>query len=76
MEPDTIKQAEMKEKNQQKVHQNNEKLLETNLCHRNLIERMNMLAVSLVKYTEPCLKYTKEDLQMDCPVGWGYRIHQ
>ena len=36
------------------------KLLETKLCSKNLIKRIDTLAVSLVRYSRPFLKWTRE----------------
>ena len=63
VEADTIKQVEMKEKIQREYLRRTRKLLETKLCCRNLIKGINTGAVSLVRYSEPFLKWTREELK-------------
>ena len=66
MEADTLKQVEMKDKIQKEYLKRNRKLLETKLNSRNLIKGINTSAVSLVRYSGPFLKWTRDDLrQMD-----------
>ena len=66
LEADTIKQVEMKEKIQKEYFRRNRKLLETKLSSRNLIKGINTWAVSLVRYSGPFLKWTRnEHKQMD-----------
>ena len=66
MEADTIKQVEMKNKIQKEYLRRTRKLLETNLFSRNLIKGINTLAVLLVRYSGPFLKWTRDELrQMD-----------
>ena len=65
-EADTIKHAEMKEKNKKEYLKRTRKLLETKLHSWNLIKRINTRVVLLVKYSGPFLKWTREELkQMD-----------
>ena len=63
LETDIIKQVEMKEKNQKEYHKRTRKLLETKLCSRNLIKGINTWAVSLVWYSGPLLRWTREKLK-------------
>ena len=66
LETDTIKQVEMKEKNQKEYLRTTRKLLETKLNSRNLIKGINTWAVPLVRYSGPFLKWTRDELkQMD-----------
>ena len=56
----------MKEKNKKEYLRRTRKLLETKLYCRNHIKGINTWAVSLVRYSEPFLKQTREELkQMD-----------
>ena len=64
LEADTIKQVEMKDKIQKKYLKRTRKLLETKLCSRNLIKGINTWAVSLVRYSGPFLKWSRDE-QMD-----------
>ena len=65
LEASTIKQVEMK-KNLRKHRRRTRKLLETKLCSRNLIKRINTWAVSYFRYSAPLVKWTREVLkQMD-----------
>ena len=65
-EADTIKQVEMKEKIQKEYLRRTRKLLETKLNSRNLIRGINTWAVTLVRYSRPFLKWTRDELkQMD-----------
>ena len=61
-EADTIKQVEIK-KIKKEYLRGTRKLHETKLCWRNLIKRVNTLAVPLVRYTGPFLKWTIEEAQ-------------
>ena len=66
LEADTIKQVEMKEKIRKEYLRRTRKLLETKLSSRNLIKGMNTWVVPLVRFSEPFLKWTREELkQMD-----------
>ena len=66
LEVDTIKQVEMKNKIQKEYLRRTRKLPETKLFNRNLIKGINTWAVSLVRYSIPFLKWTREELrQMD-----------
>ena len=66
MEADTIKQVEMKNKIQKEYLRRTRKLLETKLSCRNLIKGINTWAVPLVRYSEPFLKWARDELkQMD-----------
>ena len=66
LEADTIKQAEMKEKNQNEYLRRTRKLLETKLNSRNLIKGINTWAVPLVRYSGRFLKWTRDEpKQMD-----------
>ena len=66
LETDTIKQVKMKEKIQKEYLRKTRKLLETKLNSRNLIKGINTLAVPLVRYYGPFLKWTRDKLkQMD-----------
>ena len=47
-----------------RVSQNKKKkLLEIKLYRKNLIKRINTWAVTLVRYSEPFLKWTREELR-------------
>ena len=52
LEADTVKQAEMKEKNQKEHLRRTRKLLETKLNRRNLIKGINTRAVPPVRYSQ------------------------
>ena len=66
LEADTIKQVEMKSKIEKEYIRRTRKLLETKLNSRNLIKGINTRAVSLVRYSGPFLKWTRDELrQMD-----------
>ena len=66
LEADTIKQVEMKEKIKKEYLRRTRKLLETKIYSRNLVKGINNWAVPLIRYSEPFLKWIKEDLkQMD-----------
>ena len=62
LKADTIKQMEMKDKIQKEYFRRTIKLLETKLSSRNLIKWINSLAVPLVRYSGPFLKWTKMNL--------------
>ena len=65
-EADTIKQVQMKDKIQKEYLRKTRKLLEIKLSSRHLIKGMNTWAVPLVTYSEPFLKWTRDELkQMD-----------
>ena len=63
LEADTIKQVEMKEKFKKEYHRRTRKLLQTKLSSRNLIKGINIWAVSLVRYSGPFLKWTRDELK-------------
>ena len=66
MEADTIKQVEMKDKIHKEYLRRTRKLLEIKLSSRNLIKGINTQAVPLIRYSEPFLKWTRDELkQMD-----------
>ena len=66
MEADTIKQVEMKNKIQKEYLRRTRKLFETKLSSRSLIKGINTWAVTLVRYSGPFLKWTRDELrQMD-----------
>ena len=53
----------MKEKIKKEYFRRTRKLLETKLYSRNLIKGINIWAVSLVRYSGPFLKGTREELK-------------
>ena len=63
LEADTIKQVEMKNKIQKEYLRRTRKLLETKLNSRNLIKGINTWAVTLVRYSGPFLKRTRDELR-------------
>ena len=63
LEADTIKQVEMKDKIQKEYLKRTRKVLETKLSCRNLIKGINTWAVSLVRYSGPFLKWTRDELR-------------
>ena len=66
LEADTIKQVQIKDLIRKQYLRRMRKLLETKLSRRNLIKGTNTLAVPLVRYSVPFLKWTREELkQMD-----------
>ena len=66
LEADTIKQVEMKNKIHKEYLRKTIKLLETRLSCRNLIKGINTWTVSLIRYSAPFLKWTRDELrQMD-----------
>ena len=65
-EADTIKLVKMKDKIQKEYLRRTRKLLKTKVSSRNLIKRINTLAVQLFRYSGPFLKWTRDELeQMD-----------
>ena len=77
LEPDTIKQAEMKEKIKNEYLRRTRKLIETKLCSRNLIKGINTWAVTFVKYSGPFLNWTRKQLkQMDQRTRKLITMHQ
>ena len=66
LEADTIKQVQMKDTIRKEYLRKTRKLPEIKLSSRNLIKGINTWAVSLVRYSGPFLKWTREELkQMD-----------
>ena len=66
LEADTIKQVEMKDKIRKEYLRRTRKLLETKLSSRNLIKGINTWTVTLIRYSGPFLKWTRDELkQMD-----------
>ena len=66
LEADTIKQVKTKNKTEKEYLWRTRKLLETKLSCWNLIKGINTWAVSLVRYSKPFLKWTRDELkQMD-----------
>ena len=66
LKAETIRQVEMKEKIQKEYLRRTRKLLETKRSWRNLIKGINTWVVPLVRYSEPFLKWKREELkQMD-----------
>ena len=63
LEADTIKQVQMKDMIRKEYLRRTRKLLETKLSSRNLIKGINTWAVPLVRYSEPFLKWTREELK-------------
>ena len=63
LEADTIKQVEIKNKIQKEYLRTTRKLLKTKLNCRNLIKGINSWAVSLVRYSGPFLKWTRDELR-------------
>ena len=59
LEPDTIKQVEIKEKIQKEYLRRTRKLLNG----WNLIKGINTLAVLIVRYSEPFLRWTRDELK-------------
>ena len=60
LEADTIKQIEMENKIQKEYLKRTRKLLEIKLNSRNLIKGINILAVSLVRYSGAFHKWTRD----------------
>ena len=66
LEADTIEQVEIKDKIKKEYLKRTRTLLETKLSSWNFIKGINTLDVSLVRYSGPFLKWTREELkQMD-----------
>ena len=66
LEADIIKQVQMKDTIRKEYLRKTRKLLDTKLSCRNLIKGINNWAVSLVRYSGPFLKWTRDELkQMD-----------
>ena len=63
LEVDTLKQVQMKDKIRKEYLRRTRKLLETKLSCRNLIKGINTWAVSLVRYSGPFLKWTRDELK-------------
>ena len=63
LEADTLKQVEMKERKIKKEYLRTWKLLKTKRCMKNLIKKINTWAVSLVRYSGPFLKWSREELK-------------
>ena len=66
LEANIIKQAKMKKKKKKKeksISDEREKFLVTKLSNRNLIKGINIWVVSLVRYSRPFLKWTREEIR-------------
>ena len=63
LEADSIKQVEMKDKIRKEHPRRTTKLLEIKLSSRNLIKGINTWAVSLIRYSRPVLKWTRDELK-------------
>ena len=63
LDADTIKHVEMEEKIKKVYLRRTRKLLKTKLSSRNLIKGMNTWAVSLVRYLEPFLIWTRKEIK-------------
>ena len=63
LEADTIKQGERKNKIQKEYLRRTSKLLETKISSRNPIKGINTWAVSLIRYSGPFLKWTRDELR-------------
>ena len=63
LEADTVKQVEMREKNQKEYLRRTRKLQNKKLSSRNLIKEINNWAVHAVRYSGPILKWTREELK-------------
>ena len=63
LEADTIKQVQMKDTIWKEYLRRTRKLPETKLSGRNLIKGINTWAVPLVRYSEPFLKWTRDELK-------------
>ena len=63
LEADTIKQVQMKDKIRKEYLRRTRKLLETKLSSRNLIKGINTWSVSLVRYSGPFLKWSRDELK-------------
>ena len=60
LKADTIKQVKMKEKIRKEYLWRTRKLLETKVNSRNLIKVMNTWTVHFIRYSDPFLKWTRE----------------
>ena len=63
LEAETIKQMEMKDRIQKENLRRTRKQLKTKLPSQNLIKGINTWAVSLVRYSGPFLKLTRNELK-------------
>ena len=61
LEADSIKLVEMKENIRKEYIRRTTKLLETKLSSRNVFKGINTVALSLVRYSGPFLKWTREE---------------
>ena len=66
LEADIIKQVLMKDMIRKEYLRRTQKLLETKLSSRNLIKGINTWAVPLVRYSEPFLKWTRDENWWPC----------
>ena len=64
LEANVIKQADMKEEIEKELLKRTRKLLETKLYSRNFIKCINTRVKTLIKYSRPFLKWTREAQQM------------
>ena len=77
LESDTIKKVERKDKIQKEYLGRTRKQLETKLSSRNLIKGINTWAVTVVRYSETFLKWTKDEFkQMDQKTRKLMTIHK
>ena len=60
LEANTIKQVQMKDKIRKEYLRRTTKLIETKFSSKNLIKGINTWALPLVRYSEPFLKWIKE----------------
>ena len=65
LEADIIKETEMKGNVKKKKNAKTSKLLETKLLIKNQIKWINTQAVSLVRYSEPFLNWTRKEKQQN-----------
>ena len=63
LETDIIKQVEMKNKIKKEYLRRTRKRLETKLSSRNLTKEIYTWAISLVRYSRPFVKWTREELK-------------
>ena len=63
LEAYTIKQVEIKIKNWKEYLRRTRKLLEAKLYGRNLVKGIKAWTVPLVRYSEPLLKWTREEIK-------------
>ena len=63
LEANSIKQVEMKDKIQKEFLRKTRKLLEIKLSSRNLIKGIDTWALPLIRYSEPFLKWTRDELK-------------